>query len=155
MPPEPPATNPPIVAVRLVEGCIRNSHPLGTGVAVDVDQLAAWPDAQQAWALPLDAVQAGHVEDDPAVQRHGLAVIARAAAACRDRHLMAKAGGGHAHHVGLVRGLTTAWAVQVRNCRFSTGLYQKKSRDFCRTSAGSVITGMSDSSSSRRSSGRP
>ena len=27
MPPEPPQTKPPIVAVRLVEGCIRSSHP--------------------------------------------------------------------------------------------------------------------------------
>ena len=70
--------------------------PLRARLTVDIDHFAAGADAQHPGTLPLDGIERGHIQHDPAPQRHRLAVIAGAAATRGERHLVADAGGGDA-----------------------------------------------------------
>lgn len=63
---------------------------------VDVEQARPRLEASGAVRDTHDAVEAGHVEDDAAGERHRLTVVAGAAAAHRQRHAVAGAGRGDA-----------------------------------------------------------
>ena len=61
-------------------------------------------DADHSRFLPLDLVEQRGRENDAALERHALPVIAGRAAADRQRNAVPRAGGGHANHVALVAG---------------------------------------------------
>ena len=74
---------------------------MGAGRAVDVGEDGARPADDAAGRDRRDLVHLGKAEHDAAGQRHGLAVIAGAGAARRDRNAVPVAGGEHADHFRL------------------------------------------------------
>ena len=69
---------------------------------VDIEHARAGAEAPGAGPLPDHLVEPRHVEHDPALERHGLAVIAGAAAAHGERHAMLRASRRDPHQLGLV-----------------------------------------------------
>ena len=93
---------PPIVAVRLVDGCIRSSHPFGRvsrSMSISLRPAPTRIIPGRCHSIASSAVMSSIT---PAMQRHRLAVIAGAAATRGDRDLVPEAGGGDAHHIGFV-----------------------------------------------------
>jgi hypothetical protein len=94
------------------------------GGGVHVGELGAGLDADAAVVDGLDGGHLREVEDDAAAERHGLAVVAGAAAARGDRDAAGVGGPERADDLRLVRGVTTASAVTASNRFLRTGLYQ-------------------------------
>ena len=74
---------------------------IGPERPVDVEKARTGLEPPGAGLRPDDAIEPADVEDDAALERHRLTVVARAAAAHRQRHAMARAGRGDPHHLVL------------------------------------------------------
>jgi hypothetical protein len=70
--------------------------------AIDIEHARAGAKTAGARPMPDHLVELGHIEHDPARERHRLPVVSSSAAAHRERHPIPGAGRGNAHHVGLV-----------------------------------------------------
>jgi hypothetical protein len=70
--------------------------------AIDVEHARAGAETSGTRPVPDQLIEPGHIEHDPARERHRLAVISGSAAAHGERHPVPGAGRGEAHHVGLV-----------------------------------------------------
>ena len=70
--------------------------------AIDVEHARAGAETSGTRPVPDHLIEPGHIEHDPARERHRLAVISGSAAAHGERHPVPGAGRGEAHHVGLV-----------------------------------------------------
>ena len=70
--------------------------------AIDIEHARAGAKTAGARPMPDHLIELGHIEHDPARERHRLPVVSGPAATHGERHPILGAGRGKAHHVGLV-----------------------------------------------------
>ncbi len=70
--------------------------------AIDIEHARAGTETAGTRPMPDHLVELGHIEHDPARERHRLPVVSGSAAAHGERHPIPGAGRGKAYHVGLV-----------------------------------------------------